>query len=180
MERMNQKHYSHPIRLSSTSSLPAFKVNGEAWGFLPDYKKFWHVPEYGLHVSSQRHQDSYIPANFRLNISLSALFTLRSSFQTSACVWQPACFQKPFHGTGKTIVLLGTSLPEFHCTIPLAERGMLPPDNQQGKPGTSKGSGRIVCRGYLCILAVPPFANARTCSNVAMLVSPGKVVNNAP
>ena len=31
-----------------------------------------------------------------------------------------------------------------------------------------------------CIRADPPFANARTCSRVAMVVSPGNVVNNAP
>jgi hypothetical protein len=30
------------------------------------------------------------------------------------------------------------------------------------------------------ILAEPPFANARTCSTVAMVVSPGNVVSNAP
>src|ERR1700685_216161 len=34
--------------------------------------------------------------------------------------------------------------------------------------------------GYRCIRADPPCANARTCSTVAMVVSPGKVVSSAP
>ena len=33
---------------------------------------------------------------------------------------------------------------------------------------------------YRWIRAEPPLANARTCSTVAMLVSPGKVVSSAP
>ena len=33
---------------------------------------------------------------------------------------------------------------------------------------------------YRCIRAEPPLAKARTCSNVAMEVSPGNVVNSAP
>ena len=33
---------------------------------------------------------------------------------------------------------------------------------------------------YLCTLALPPLAKASTSANLAMVVSPGKVVSNAP
>ena len=38
----------------------------------------------------------------------------------------------------------------------------------------------VVKRYYRWMRAEPPLANARTCSSVAMVVSPGKVVSSAP
>ena len=39
---------------------------------------------------------------------------------------------------------------------------------------------RLAAPGYRWIRAEPPFANARTCSTVAIVVSPGNVVSSAP
>jgi hypothetical protein len=50
----------------------------------------------------------------------------------------------------------------------------------QGAPPAVQDPRSVSRRLYRCMRAEPPWAKARTCSRVAMVVSPGKVVSSAP
>ncbi len=62
----------------------------------------------------------------------------------------------------------------------LAIRASAFPAKVRFRFGSSTLAVTVTAARYLCIRAEPPFANARTWSTVAIVVSPGKVVRSAP
>ncbi len=70
------------------------------------------------------------------------------------------------------------------CRVPpddgASQRGVHGKGRTEASASTRPSRVGAQAGDYRWIRADPPFANARTCSAVAMVVSPGKVVSSAP